>query len=119
MIDCEIMQNGGLELRLRDYRAEFAELVEKYGDETRVLCEAMESYSCNGGFTPFDAGNANPFVGLTSAPCIAESMDCDDSGKNSIRGRFWYFPNYMLESCVETLLNSGRVSFTLAATCEG
>lgn len=31
MIDCMIMQNGCLELRLRDCRAEFAELVERYG----------------------------------------------------------------------------------------
>ena len=118
MIDCKIVQNGCLELRLRDCRDEFAELVEKYGDETRVLCEAMESYWCNGSYTPFDSGNANPFVGLTCAPCIAESMDCDDSGTNRINGRFWYFPNYMIESCAETLLNSGRVLFVLAGTCE-
>jgi len=79
-----------------------------------TMAEIFEPYSCNGSFTPFDAGGANPFVGLTNAPCIAESMDYLDNGDSKIEGRFWYYPDYMIRCPLEELAETGSVRFYLA-----
>lgn len=78
-----------------------------------ALAEGLEGYSCNGSYAPFDAGDGNPFVGLTSAPCIAESLDWDDDGQAEIVGRFWYHANYMTECAVAELCAGNTVVFTL------
>lgn len=79
-----------------------------------VLWEVLETYSSNGAYEPFDAGQANPFVGLTSAPCIAERMIYEEDGTKTIDGRLWWYPNYQIESPVDTLAKTGEVIFTLA-----
>lgn len=76
------------------------------------MLDLMEPYSCNGSYTMFDAGTANPFVGLTDAPCIAEEMSCDDDGDNQVEGRLWWFPNYMVRSYVQDLIDTGETIFT-------
>ena len=68
-----------------------------------TLCAMLEQYSCNGSYAFFDAGQGNPFVGLTNAPCIAEAMDTDNDGTNIIRGEFWCYVEYMIKCPVETL----------------
>ena len=78
-----------------------------------VLSDMLEPYFTNGGYRPFDASDGNPFVGLTSAPCIAESLDTDDDGANRIVGRFWYFPDYMVSCPIETLIEQGEVVWAL------
>lgn len=76
-----------------------------------ILSEMYEPYSTNGSYAPFDAGDGNPFVGLTSAPCIAEAMTTKDDGSNEINGKLWWFPNYAIECPVKTLINTGVVNF--------
>ena len=110
----KILSNGNLELSIDndEAREDLADALESYGD-MRALSDALESYSTNGEYCPFDAMAGNPFVGLTDAPCIAEAMDIDDSGVCTIIGRFWYFNNYSIECPVQTLIDTGRVEFTL------
>lgn len=88
---------------------------EQQRDQTSddILWFGFEGYWNNGGFHPFDAGLANPFVGLWSGPCIAESMDCDDDGDRSVYGRLWAFMDYCITDPVEELKTKGRVVFTL------
>lgn len=80
-----------------------------------VLHDILDTHSCNGSFTPFEAGRANPFVGLTDAPCIAEAMtlDVDEDGRRQIVGRFWYLKNYATMDMVGTLINKGELLFHL------
>jgi hypothetical protein len=89
-----------------------SELEERGSDAT--LSAMFENYACNGSYTFFNAGHANPCVGLTEAPCIAEAMDTDDEGNNIILGEFWYFDNYMIECPVDTLIKYGKVIFDKA-----
>ena len=104
MINAKISENGNFLLLSvgETDRDDLRDVYEARG-EMAALCEGMESYSCNGSFTPFDAGAANPFVGLTDAPCIAETMDYKDDGRAVIVGRFWYDPHYATRSIVESL----------------
>ena len=82
--------------------------------DVAALYELTEPYWTNGGFQPFDAGDGDPFVGLTSAPCIAECIDVPDDGKREIVGRLWWFPDYMLRSPVDELVRRGRTIFQKA-----
>lgn len=77
-----------------------------------ILWDGFEGYWNNGSYTPFDAGAGNPFVGLTSAPCIAESMNVEDDGTKVIYGKLWWHPNYAVKSFVDELLEHGFVDFT-------
>lgn len=110
-----VLTSGDLEITLWDAtdHDELAEMVED-GKSDQAWHEGFEHYSCNGSYTPFDAGDANPFVGLTSAPCIAEIMNTDDDGEREIEGAFWYFNMYQIVDYVEEMLREGRVVFTLA-----
>lgn len=109
-----IQPDGGLKLTADNaMRAHIAHQLRE-GNRDRVLWDAFEDEINNGGFTPFDAGDANPFVGLTSAPCIAESMTTEDSGENVVIGRLWWFPDYMIRDELEELRDRGRVVYTLA-----
>jgi hypothetical protein len=115
-INATIQANGDLLLTAGNAtRAEIAEL-QRRNDRTSldILTELTETYWTNGSYQPFDAGDGDPFVGLTSAPCIAECLDTHDSGENEIVGRLWWFPNYMLRDPCEELKRTGRVLFTLA-----
>lgn len=112
-ITCTVDAVGNLTLTLAaECRDEFAERMEAVGEDN-ALWEATESYWTNGSFQPFSAGDANPFVGLSDAPCIAECMDTHDNGEPEIVGRFWYFPAYMVKSYGQELLDTGRTTFNL------
>lgn len=114
-MNATILPDGSLKLTAgNEERARIKELAERGMDDVSILCDGTEHYWTNGGFHPFDASAANPFVGLTSAPCIAEDMSCDDDGKWEVIGRLWYFGNYMLRSPIEELKNRGRVIFQAA-----
>lgn len=121
MFNLTKLENGDLEITLdaaddserQDLIEEIEELQTRKTD-LDILLEGTESYWTNGSYQPFDAGEGNPFVGLTSAPCIAENVYVDDdSGKVEIEGDFWYFDLYMIESFIEELLREGRVVFTI------
>lgn len=79
-----------------------------------VMADIFEPWSTNGSYQHFDAGDANPFVGLTSAPCVAQAMNVDDSGKQSIEGKFWYLADYMIHDDLESLKRQGVVAYQLA-----
>lgn len=96
-------------------RAEIAYETKRGRDYWSIMAELFESYACNGSFTHFDAGAANPFVGLTSAPCVAESMSYRDDGEAEIDGAFWYFDQYAIVDDLDELKNCGRVIYKLAA----
>lgn len=71
----------------------------------------FEPYYTNGSYEPFDAGDGNPFVGLTSAPCIAESMTTAENGERTVLGKLWWFPDYMVRDPLAELLETGVVYF--------
>lgn len=113
-MDILILENGNLKLSLSsDEKEEVAERLEQVGEDL-VLVELTEPYWANGGFQAFDAGNGKPFVGLTSAPCIAESMSHDEEGEPSVEGRLWWFPDYAVRSAVQELVEKGSVEWPLA-----
>jgi len=95
-------------------RAEILDLMNRGRTSDQILMEGTESYWTNGSFTPFDAGMANPFVGLTCAPCIAERMDVQDDGACEVDGDLWWYPDYMLRDPVEVLMQTGTVIFRAA-----
>lgn len=80
-----------------------------------AMCEGMESYSCNGGFTPFDPEHGNPFVGLTSALCVAECLDYADTGEAEIVGRFWFDPYHDMRCLAESLIEGKTMVLHLVA----
>ena len=113
-MDITILENGNLKLSLSpDEREEVAERLEQVGEDL-VLVELTEPYWTNGSFQAFDAGNGKPFVGLTSAPCIAESMSHDEEGEPSVEGRLWWFPDYAVRGAVQELVEKGSVEWPLA-----
>jgi hypothetical protein len=114
-IDVNIMENGNLKITAdKETREEICYMWEDGKSFWSILCELFEDYSCNGSYTPFDAGDANPFVGLTNAPCIAETMDYLDNGELELIGRFWYFADYMITNPFETLRDTGEIIFNIA-----
>lgn len=115
MIDIQVNANGDLKLiadkETRDYINEAIS-----GDKSHdsIMSDLLEDYACNGSYTFFSAGDANPFVGLSSAPCIAEAMDYDCEGNATIQGDFWHYADYMIESELQLLATCGSVVFTKA-----
>lgn len=111
-LDISVLDNGNLRLSVRDGMLDDAK--EDFSNGYLKDHEIFEPYSCNGSYELFDAGDANPFVGLTDAPCIAESMDYLEDGTKEIIGRFWYYSDYQLSYWFEELIDNGEVIFTLA-----
>lgn len=117
MNGCKILPNGDLLVTAGNVcRAYIADQLAKGQNYWCVLANIFEVESCNGGFTPFEPGNGephnSPFVGLTSAPCIAESLDYLDDGTQRIAGRLWWFPNYATRDPLDELKNCGRTIFS-------
>lgn len=110
-----ILPNGDLKLTANNETRAYIASELRQGKRDHIIYDLLEYDICNGGFTPFDAGDANPFVGLTTAPCIAEAMTTEDNGDNVIDGRFWYFDDYMIRDELEELARRGRVVYKLAA----
>lgn len=93
-----------------------ADRIREDGNEINILGDLFEPYWTNNGFEPFDAGQANPFVGLTEAPCISEhALMRDDNGKQSIQpgDRVWWYPDYGVRNPLDVLLDRGVVEFPL------
>lgn len=114
-LTCEILPNGNLKI-IADAEAKvwIAEERDRGRTDDDILWDGFEGYWNNGSYYPFDAGAGNPFVGLTAAPCIAESMDVLDDGTKLIEGRLWYCTHYELTSFVDNLLDDGFTIFNLA-----
>lgn len=109
----ETLKNGALKLSI-DSNAD-REIIEDRGDRTDfdVLNDLLEPYWTNGKYVLFDAGLANPCVGITDAPCIAEEMDFDEDGKRVITGWAWYFDGYATKDMIDTLASEGEIVFRL------
>ena len=111
-LTCTATPDGNLKLTANNAaRAWLKEQQERRCGDLEILWDGLEGYWNNGSYEPFDAGQGNPFVGLSSAPCIAESMDVADDGTKTICGRFWAFTEYMTESFVDQLKRRGFVIF--------
>ena len=125
MFDLRVSESGNLEVTL-DFADENEKqsLIEEIGEmqekktDLDILIEGTERYWTNGSYQPFDAGAGNPFVGLTDAPMVANSMSFDDDGNAEIEGDFWYYGNYQITSFIEELIREGRVVFTLCKQTE-
>jgi len=118
MFDLTVLESGHLKITLdfadeneRDVLVSDILEMQSEKDDLTILIEGTESYWANGSFQPFDADQGNPFVGLTSAPCVAESMEYHDDGACEIYGRFWYFGNYQIVSFLDVLIETGQVVF--------
>ena len=113
MITCTILKNGNLKITAaNETRGELKYQLENNG-YWATLFTAFESYSTNGSFTPFDAAIGNPFVGITSAPCVAESLTVEDDGSSTVAGRCWAFIQYETKCDLTELINTGKVIYTL------
>jgi len=116
MLTATRLANGDLKLTAdNETRNEIADMLFHGRSYWAIMADLFESYSCNGSYTHFDAGDANPFVGLSSAPCIAETMDYADNGDAKIDGDFWYFGEYATRDDLAELKNTGRVVYSLAS----
>ena len=119
MLTCTILPDGDLKLTLsNEGRRNISEALEQNQGYWTIMADLFEGYSCNGSFTHFDAGEANPFVGLTSAPCIAEAMDYPDNGENEVVGRLWWLSDYAIRDDLEELRTLGRTVYHLAGDYE-
>lgn len=112
-----VLPNGDLKLSADNHtRAYIADAMRQKRARSywSIMAEMFEPYFTNGGFEHFDAGQADPFVGLTSAPCVAEALIYTDDGRREIDGRLWYFADYMIRGDLEELRDRGRVVYQLA-----
>lgn len=116
MIKCTTLQNGNLKITADNNTRQW--IKDSMNDTSLnywIIMEYLfEDYSANSKFQHFNPDNANPFIGLTSAPCIAESISTDDTGNRTVEGRLWHFPQYALRYDLEELKNKGFVIYQLA-----
>lgn len=114
ILSARILDSGNL-LITADNAARRWLTEERHRGEDDLLWDGFEGYWTNGRYWPFDAGRANPFVGLWSGPCIAEAMHVDDDGKHTIVGRFWAQLDYCTVSAIDRLRTKGSVVFHLVS----
>lgn len=112
-----ILPNGDLLVTANNRcRAFIADALRNRNDYWGILADIFEYERCNGGLVPFEPGSGEPgsapFVGLTSAPCIAEHLVWEDDGTQRIEGRVWWFPDYATADPLEELKTTGRTIFT-------
>lgn len=94
MLNFKELENGDLEVSAIDPE-EFKEMIEHGMDYRTMVSDAFEATACNGSYTWFSGNDGNPYVGMTSAPCIAPSLDYNDDGMMTIPEQyFWYLNNY-------------------------
>ena len=114
-LDAKVLPNGNLKISADNENRAWMDDYPEGTDDSVILDEGFEHYWATGSFYPFNPESANPFIGLTSAPCIAESMDIDDNGKRTVVGRLWWFPQYQTTSVIDELVEVGEVVFTLVS----
>ena len=112
----ETTLNGNLQLSVDEETAEEIKYQRKTLERGwwEIAADLFEEHSCNGSYTLFDAGQANPYVGITAAPCIAEVMNTDDDGNNKVEGHLWFDKDYMILDFLETLATKHTYIFYLA-----
>ena len=91
MLTFKILDNGNLSVTA-DLPGEIQEMIDDGKDYWQIMSDLFEETACNGSYTVFDGSVGNPYVGLTDATCVAESLDVDDEGNKTIDGDgFWYW----------------------------
>lgn len=124
-------KDKNLEVRLTDEGKQYLSEVAKFGMEKRsnmfgtlpdvqtvefsesyqtIWSELFEDIHCNSTIQIFPE-NQSSYFGLTTAPIIAFDVEMDDEGEIVESGNFYWFPNYQIESELETLLSEGTVLF--------
>ena len=77
-----------------------------------ILQDLLEDYLVNG----WEFIRPEEIAALTSAPILSDSAQRNDDGKLTKIGGCYWFPNYAVESEIETLLEKNSVDFDLAPT---
>lgn len=113
-MEIRILENGNLKISATSEELDDLNVGE-YGRETVPLAALLEPLWTNGQYYVFDADQLGH---MTEAPLIAEDADCDDDGNWTLHGRVWWFPNYCVENCMDTLREKGEVIFDHAYTEE-
>ena len=82
----------------------------------QLWAELMEDINGEGSFEMLDPiGTDYSDIGaLTSSPIIALDVERDEEGNILNTGAVFYFPNYMIENELLTLMESGRLVFRKA-----
>lgn len=108
-------EHGHLEIVIEtdDDREMIKESMEKasHADHS-VIADLMETYGWTGNGQLYQV-RPECIGALTDAPILSDEVEFDD-GAQKVTGNVWWFPNYQVESFVETLLTDGRVVFTKA-----
>lgn len=80
---------------------------QKFG-EYYAFQTGAESYFCNGwGFV-----TADQLGQLSDCPIIIEDFTIEDNGDYLLNGKSWYFPNYMVKSIIDELIEFNQTVFT-------
>lgn len=111
----EYATNGNLILVSEPADADMlADLKDRHGsNDEAFLADLLEATGWEGNsvlmkIQPEDVG------GLTDSPILTDDRTIKDDGTVVVQGRVWWFPNYMVENFADTLIEKGRVAFTLA-----
>ena len=115
IINITELPDGTLEISLDntdDAREELKEMMDKWPNED-VWVELLEPTSTSGSY----ALVAPELVGaLTESPIIAteQALPNEDTDVMELHpeAKYWWFPNYMVENELETLLTTGKVVFS-------
>lgn len=116
VVGYKLRPNGDLEVCLHPDALDEDEREELLGrgDDVDALLDLLEHDRCNGGPYPTDAGSLyrDGIQCLTDAPFIATGEERPDSGHVGYWGTLWWFPGYLLENPVATLIRDGHVVFS-------
>jgi len=110
------LANGKLRISLdkkKGYKQELREAIEKWG-VIQGLMEITEYYWCNG----WGVHTGDQLGQLSDAPIICENSTNEDDGSITLHGKAWYYPQYMIYSPLEKILENGYVDFDLWDTFE-
>ena len=77
-------------------------------DSDVFMADLFEQPLCNG----WEPVRPEEIAALTSAPIFTDEAERDDHGQLVKVGRVYWFPNYQIESPVQTLRDKGEVVFT-------
>ena len=106
MVELKELENGNLQIIVTD-KEELQDVIDRQQDERDALFDILERTRLigNNWGVVFEGG-------LTEAPIIGYGLDIDDEGNIAGCEKVWYFNNYMIESYLETLKETGSVIFT-------
>ena len=111
----EITPNGNLKLSLEDGDKDALQYAfDNHGaNDDMFLAEILEHTGWQGNgrlfqLSPEDIG------ALTEAPILTDCKDIADDGTITKVGNVWWFPNYMITSFAQKLMESGSVVFDAA-----